>query len=177
MGAHGIRRFSEDVDVLVAAEDLAAVLAAASRDFREVARQPPAGDPLQVRLRPRGSRGPSAVDIDLLVPADAAEAWALATSVRGRLGGRKLDLVSLEALVVLKLRAHIDDPASEAGLKHRADAIALVRRARPDLARLRRFLVGSPETANALEEVIAAPPPRGRVAARPATRRRSPRRG
>lgn len=162
MGAHGVRRFTEDIDVIVAADDLPRLLSAARRSFREVGREPEAGPPLQVKLRSRRARGPEGVDIDVLVPADAAEEWAVATAIRGRIGRRRVDLASVAALIVLKLRAYLSDPESRAGLKHRMDAMTLAQTARFDEAGLRRFLAHSGELRAELDRVLAAPPPRGR---------------
>jgi hypothetical protein len=163
MAAHGVRRFSEDIDVLVDEMDLEPLLAALHRGFREVSREPTHGGPAQVRLRARRARGPGAVDLDLLVPVDAAESWALASAVRGRTYGQRVDVVSLEALVVLKLRAAVSDPESLAGAKHWADVLALVRLPPLDTAALRRFLASDRELAAALERALAAPAPRGRT--------------
>ena len=95
---------------------------------------------------------------------DAAEARALAGAVRARAFGRRLDVVSLEALVVLKLRAFLSDPESEGGLKHRVDAIRLLRSETIDRAALRRFVASHPDLANELDRALATPPPRGRRA-------------
>jgi hypothetical protein len=162
MAAHGVRRFTEDIDVLVNEADLGPLLAALARSFREVGREPAEGPPAQVRLRARRAPGPEAVDVDLLVPVDAAEAWALATAVRARAFGRKVDVASVEALVVLKLRAYLSDPESASGGQHRADAIRLVHGARPDVAGLRRFVCSDARLAAELDRALAAPPARGR---------------
>jgi len=162
MGAHGVRRFSEDIDVLVEEGDLESLLAALRRAFREVAREPAGARPAQVKLRARRARGPGAVDIDLLVPVDAAESWALESAVRGRTFGQRVDVVSLEALVVLKLRAACSEPESPAGAKHWADVLALVRQTPVDVAALRRFLASDPALSAALERALAAPAPKGR---------------
>jgi hypothetical protein len=163
MGAHGVRRFTEDIDVIVEGEALERVLAQSRRAFREVGREPQQGRPYQVKLRPRRARGAGAVDVDLLVPVDAAEAWALANAVRARVAGRRADIASVEALIVLKLRAFLSDPESREGLKHRADAMALAQTARFDVAALRRFLRASPALREELDRILAAPAPRGRL--------------
>ena len=161
MGAHGARRFTEDIDVFVAAEDLVAVLATLSRSMRELRREPPEGSPFHVRLRSRRARGPAGVDVDLLVPIDAAEAWALETAVRGRALGRKFDVISPEALIVLKLRAYLGEPEGK-GAQHRWDAIRVLREVPIDLDELRRFVRDSPPLAAELERVLQLPPGRGR---------------
>lgn len=163
MGAHGVRRFTEDIDVLVDAGDLAAVCARLAGPFREVGREPPTGAPAQLRFAPRRTRGAAGVVIDVLVPVDAAEAWALASAVRGRAFGRAVDVVAPEALVVLKLRAYLDDPESAAGAKHRADALALAASVPLDRAALRRLASTDARLAVELERVLAAPAPRGRT--------------
>jgi hypothetical protein len=138
------------------------VLAEAAPALRELGREGKGDALLQVRLRSRRASGPAGIDVDLLVPMNAIEAWALATSVRGRTAGQRVDVASLEALIVLKLRAYLDDPASRAGLKHRVDAMSLVQTAGPDLALLRRFLAESPELLDALEAIVMTPAPRPR---------------
>jgi len=163
MGVHGVRRFTEGIDILVDGSDLQGALAELRRAFREIGREPAEGAPLQIKLRSRRARGPEGVDIDVLVPMDAAETWALATAVRARLGGHKADVASVEGLIVLKLRAYPSDPLSRDGLKHRADAARLVQTTRFDLGALRRFLRGSADLAAELDRLLAAPPPRGRA--------------
>ncbi|MEK6608247.1 MAG: nucleotidyl transferase AbiEii/AbiGii toxin family protein, partial [Myxococcota bacterium] len=91
LGAHGVRRFTEDIDVLVEAEAVDRLLAAARTAFREIAREPATGAPGQIRLRARKPLPREDVYIDILVPVDAAEAWALAGSVRAKALGRKVD--------------------------------------------------------------------------------------
>src|SRR5258708_5376877 len=115
MGAHGAERFTHDVDVLVAAEDLERVVAVLSMSMRELGRLPREGPAKQVRLRSKRARTAHGVDIDLMVPVDAVEAWALATSVRARAFDRKVDVVSPDALVLMKLRAYLSDPESPGG--------------------------------------------------------------
>jgi hypothetical protein len=163
MGAHGVRRFTEDIDVLVDRTSLPRVLAESRRAFREVGREPRDGVPYQVKLRSRRATSSEAVDVDVLVPVDAAEDWALQTAVRARVAGRRVDVASVEGLLVLKLRAFLSDPESRAGLKHRADAMTLAQTTAFDLAGLRRFLRASPDVRDEFERVRAAPPPRGRV--------------
>jgi hypothetical protein len=143
MGAHGARRFTEDIDVLIDAGDLDPVVSALSRSKR--------------------ARSATGVDVDLMVPVDAAEDWALATAVRARAFGRKLDVISPEALVVLKLRAFLSDPESRSGGKHRVDALTVLQTVKVDLPELRRFVSGHAELAGELERCLAAPAPRGRV--------------
>lgn len=163
MGAHGVRRFTEDIDVLIAGADLEDVVARLARSMTEIGREPSDGPAKQIRLRSRRARGPGAVDIDLLVPVDAIEAWALASPVRGRAYDRKVDLASAEALVVMKLRAYLSDPSSGAGVQHRADAMRLLLTGAVDIPSLRRFVRSDAELATELERVLAAPPPRGRL--------------
>jgi len=162
MGAHGVRRFSEDLDVLVDAADVTELLRVLGRGFREVGREPASGPPAQVKLRARRAAGPESVDVDVLVPVDAAEEWALTSAVRGRAFGHRLDMVSLEALVLLKLRAFVSDPESLAGAKHRADVLALMHHPRLDVAGLRRLVSSHPPLRAEFERAFAAPRPRGR---------------
>jgi hypothetical protein len=111
MGAHGARRFTEDIDVLVDAADIDGVVEELSASMRELGREPAEGPVKQVRMRSKRAKGPSGVDIDLLVPVDVIEAWALATPVRARAFDRKVDVASPEALVLMKLRAYLSAPS------------------------------------------------------------------
>ena len=162
LGAHGVRRFTEDIDLLLAPADVEPLLAALRRSFREVGRQPKKGAPYQIKLRSIRTHRTN-VDIDLLVPVDAAEEWALASAQRGKLFGRRVDVVSPEALVVLKLRAHLSDPESPSGLKHLADAVALVQATPLDRRTLQRFVSSDQPLAAALMRAFAAPTPQGRI--------------
>lgn len=163
MGAHGFRRFTADIDVLVAAEDLDRVLAELSTTMRELGRAPDTGPPRQVRLRAKRARGPQAVDVDLLVPVDAVEAWALATAVRARAHGRKVDVACAEALVVMKLTAYLSMPETARGLQHRADAARLLEEGNVDVAGLRQFVRSHPELAREVDRLLSAPRSRGRL--------------
>lgn len=163
MGAHGARRFTEGIDVLVAGEDLERTVAKLSRVMAELGREPADGPAKQVRLRSKRAKGPGAVDIDLLVPVDATEAWALATAVRARAFGRKVDVATSDALVLMKLRAYLSDPESHAGGKHRVDAMRLLDTTAVDVPLLRRFVRSHPELARELERALSAPRPRGRL--------------
>jgi hypothetical protein len=97
------------------------------------------------------------------VPVDAIEAWALATAVRGVAFDRKVDVVSPEAVVLMKLHAYLSDPESHDGGRHRADAMRLLSLGHVDVPFLRGFVRSHPELAAELERVLAAPPPRGRL--------------
>jgi hypothetical protein len=163
MGAHGAERYTRDIDVLVEASDLDRVIAALAPALVEIGREPDTGPAKQVRLRSKRAKGPRAVDIDLMVPVDAVEAWALATSVRARAFDRKADIASVEALVVMKLRAYLSDPEYPGSARHRADAFTLLTTTAVDLPALRRFVKATPDLAAELERLLAAPPPRGRV--------------
>lgn len=162
MGAHGVRRFTEDIDVLVDRADVEALLAELGRSFREVGREPSEGVPAQVKLRSRRSSGSAAVDIDLLVPVDAIEAWALQTAESGDAFGRPVRLVTTQALVVMKLAAYLDDPDQPEAGRHRADAARLLRETEVSVDELRAFLADSPDLLGELELILASPPPRGR---------------
>jgi hypothetical protein len=163
VGAHGAERFTRDIDVLIADIDLERVVEELSRSMSEIGREPVEGAAKQIRLRSKRAKGPQGVDIDLLVPVDVVEAWALATAVRGRAFGRKVDLASSEALVLMKLRAYLSDPeAARAGL-HRYDAIALLQAGGVDVPELRRFVRSHEDLAAELERALASPPPRGRL--------------
>jgi hypothetical protein len=162
MGAHGARRFTEDIDVLIGAEHLEAVVTALSGSMRELARGPEEGPTKQVKLRAKRARTYKAVDVDLMVPMNAIEHWALDTGVRVRAFDRKVDVVSTEALVAMKLAAYLSDPESREGGKHRIDAMTLLETTKVDLPTLRRFVRPRRELAAELERVLAAPPPRGR---------------
>jgi hypothetical protein len=164
LGAHGAERFTKDIDVLVADADLERVVAELASTMRELGREPTAGATKQVRLRSKRARTDTGVDIDLMAPIDAVEAWALATGVRAKAFGRRVDIVSPEALVLMKLRAYLSDPESGRGGQHRVDAMTLLSAAPAmDLAMMRRFVRESPELRVALEKIVAAPPPRGRL--------------
>lgn len=163
LGAHGARRFTEDIDVLVEAGDLERVVAELSASMRELGREPANGPAKQVRLRSKRATTSSGVDIDLMVPVDAVEAWALETSVRARAFDRKVDVVSTEALVLMKLRAYLSDPHSARGPLHRADAITLLAAGAVDLASLRNFVRSDAVLAAELERAVMTPPPRGRL--------------
>jgi hypothetical protein len=162
MGAHGVRRFTEDIDVLVDRADVEALLAELGRAFREVGREPPEGVPAQVKLRSRRASGSAAIDIDLLVPVDAIEAWALQTAEGGDAFGRPVRLVTTQALVVMKLAAYLDDPDQPEAGRHRADAARLLRETEVSVDELRAFLADSPDLLGELELILASPPPRGR---------------
>jgi hypothetical protein len=164
MGAHGVRRFTEDIDLLVDAADIERVIAELARSMRELGREPANGPPKQVRLRSKRAKTAAGVDIDLMVPVDAVEAWALATGVRARAFDRKVDVVSIEALVLMKLRAYLSDPDGARGPLHRADSIALLQSgASIDIPALRQFVRSDAVLGRALDQAIATPPPRGRV--------------
>jgi len=163
LGAHGAERYTRDIDVLVDEADLERVVAELRSSMVVIGREPATGSPKQVRLRSKHAKSPRAVDIDLMVPVDAVEAWALATSVRARAFDRKADIASPEALVVMKLRAYLSDPEFPGSAKHRVDAYTLLTTAAVDLPALRRFVRSSPDLAAELEKLLAAPPPRGRL--------------
>lgn len=181
MAAHGVRRFTEDIDVLVARDDLERVLPAVPR-MREVGRQPARGPAFQIKLRRPAGRSRGHVDIDLMVPVDPVETWALASALRARLAGKKVDVACAEAIVLLKLRAYLGGPRTREGLKHLSDAMALLESAHIDTMSLRRMVAGDRRLSAAFERALAAPRSRGRVPAvrrqpaRRTTRRRSPRR-
>jgi hypothetical protein len=162
LGAHGLRRFTEDIDVLVDARDVEKVIAALSRSLREIGREPKGGVPHQVKLRSRRARGKEGVDIDLLVPVDAIEQWALETAVRARAFGSKFDVASPEALIVLKLRAHLSEPESPAGYKHFGDAAALIHAVAIDKAKLRKLAAGDPRLLAVIDRALGSPPDRER---------------
>jgi hypothetical protein len=128
----------------------------------EIGREPRLGPAKQVRLRSKRAKR-SSVEIDLMVPIDAVEEWALETAVRARAFERRADIVSIEALVLMKLRAYLSDPESGEGLKHRADAMRLLGNIGVDVPTLRRFVRSHADLAAELERVLAAPPPRGRL--------------
>jgi hypothetical protein len=163
MGAHGAERYTKDIDVLVDEKDLEAVVARLSGSMKELGREPADGPAKQIRLRSKRAKTDEAVDIDLLVPVDVVEAWALATAVRARAFGRKVDVASPEALVVMKLRAYLSDPDSPAGGKHRIDAMTIAQTVPIDRDGLRAFVRSHPDLAAELERVLAAPRPRGRL--------------
>lgn len=164
MGAHGAERFTKDIDVLVAEEDLERVLAELAPAMRELGREPKDGAPKQVRLRSKRAKTPAGVDVDLMVPVDIIERWALASGVRGRAFGRKVDLASAEALVLMKLNAYVGDPDHPRSGQHRADAAALLD-AVPnlDVAMMRQFVKDSPALLDALDKILRAGPSRGRL--------------
>lgn len=163
MGAHGARRFTEDIDVLVDASDLDRVVAELATTMKILGREPAEGPAKQIRLRSKRAKGPAGVDIDLLVPVDAVEAWALATTVRARAFDRKVDVASLDALVLMKLRAYLSDPDAPRSGIHRGDAHMLLQLGGVDVASLRRFVRSDPQLAAELERLLSAPPPRGRL--------------
>lgn len=163
MGAHGAERYTRDIDVLVEAADVERVVSQLAGSMKELGREPTEGAAKQVRLRSKRARSADAIDIDLLVPVDVVEAWALATAVRARAFGRKVDVASPEALVVMKLRAYLSDPESASGAKHRADALTLASLVKLDRDGLRAFVRSHPDLAVELERVLAAPAPRGRL--------------
>lgn len=161
MGILGARRFTEDIDVLVDERDIAGLLDALGGALREVGREPAVGAPFQVKLRSRRAAGPGAVDIDLLVPIEPIEQWALDTAIEERAFGRRVKVVTADALVLLKLRAAQDAAESPEAGQHRADAARLLRAGKVDVAGLRRFLASHPLLAE-LDRLLAAPPAGGR---------------
>lgn len=164
MGAFGAERFTKDIDVLVAEEDLERVLGELAPAMRELGREPKDGEPKQVRLRSKRAKTAAGVDIDLMVPVDMIERWALVSGVRGRAFGRKVDLVSAEALVLMKLNAYVSDRTHPRSGLHRADAAAIIE-AVPnlDIAMMRQFVKDSRPILEALDEILRAGPPRGRL--------------
>jgi hypothetical protein len=163
MGAHGARRFTAEIDVLVDAPHLDRILGNLAASMVELRRQPGEGPAKEIRLRSKRAKTSAGVDIDVMVPIDAVEAWALATSVRARAFGRKVDVVSSEGLVLMKLRAYLSDPESARGGQHRADAATLVQLGTIDVPALRQFVRSDAALSAALERILAAPPPRGRL--------------
>jgi hypothetical protein len=162
LGAHRAERLTVDIDILIAAEDIDRLVGSLGRTMREVARLPADGPPKQIKLRSRRAKDNTGVDVDLLVPIDVVEAWALATAVRARAHGRNVDVVSAEALVVMKLNAFLSDPEGN-GPKHRWDVTRLLATGSVDLEPLRHFLSDHADLAAELERVLAQPPPRERV--------------
>lgn len=163
LGAHGAERFTKDIDVLIADENVELVVAELAGTMSVLGREPAQGPAKQIRLRATDASTDRGVDVDLMVPVDAVEAWALSTSVRALAFGRKVDIVSVEALVLMKLRAYLSDPRSSRGPLHRADAIALLAAGSVDLTALRQFVRSDDALATELEQALAAPPPRGRL--------------
>ena len=163
LGAHGAHRYTEDIDVLIASEDVERVLAELRPAMRELGRAPESGPPKQVRLRSRRARATAPVDIDVLVPVDAVETWALATAVRARSFGRKVDVVCPEALVVMKLRAYLSTKDTARGGQHLADAGWLLSTQRVDVAGLRTFVRSDPELAAELDRILSMPYSRDRI--------------
>lgn len=164
MGGHGAERFTKDIDVLVAEEDLDRVLAELSGSMRELGREPKAGPPKQVRLRSKRAKTAAGVDIDVMVPVDMIERWALVSGVRARAFERKVDLVSAEALVLMKLNAYVSDPEHPRGGIHRGDAAAIIDVVpNLDIAMMRQLLKESPALLAALDKILRAGPPRGRL--------------
>lgn len=164
MGAHGARRFTEDIDVLVAEEDLENVVSALSASMRELGREPKDGPAKQVRLRSKRAKTHAGVDIDLMVPVDVIEAWALTSGVRARAFERKVDVASVEALILMKLNAYVSDPEHPRSGIHRGDASALLH-AVPDadIAMMRQLIKDKPALRAALDGIITAGPWRGRL--------------
>ena len=163
MGAHGAERYTRDIDVLVDEADVERVIKQLAGSMRELGREPAHGAAKQVRLRSKRARSADAIDIALLVPVDVVESWALSTAVRARAFGRKVDVASPEALIVMKLRAYLSDPESASGAKHRADAMTIAGSVKVDRVGLRAFVRSHPDLAAELERVFAAPAPRGRL--------------
>lgn len=162
LGAHGAERYTKDIDVLVADEDLERVATELAATMVELGREPSDAPPKQIRLRALHATNDRSVDIDLMAP-DPVEAWALSTSVRAAAFGRKVDVVSIEALVLMKLRAYLSDPESGRGSQHRADAMTLLSMGQVDVVALRQFVRSDAILSDELERVLAAPPPRGRL--------------
>jgi hypothetical protein len=77
--------------------------------------------------------------------------------------GRKVDVVSAEGLVLMKLRAYLSDSESADGVKHRADVMKVVQAAKLDIDALRAFVRSDPPLRDELERVLAAPRPKGRL--------------
>ncbi len=163
MGAYGAQRFTHHIDLLVAQGDLEPVVAELAKTMRELGREPTTGDAKQVRLRSKRARTLAGVDIDLMVPVDPIEAWAISTCVRARAFERKVDVVSAEALVLMKLQAYLSNPESERGSQHRADALALLRVAKINLGDIRQFLKGSLQKLEAFEKLLRVPSSTGRL--------------
>lgn len=163
MGAHGAERFTKDIDVLVSDEDLEKVVAELSPAMRELGREPKNGPAKQVRLRSRRAKTAAGVDIDLMVPVDVIEAWALASGVRARAFDRKVDIASIEALILMKLNVYATDPDAPRSGLHRADAAALLEGGSADVALMRDFTKDSPALLRALDQLLTAKPPRGRL--------------
>lgn len=162
MGGYGVRRFTEDIDLFIDRSDVEAALEALDSKFRELAREPADGPPKQLRLRSRAAVDED-VDIDILVPVNALEEWALREASVAYALGRSVRLVSPEALVVLKLAAFVGDREAPEMGRHRVDAARLLRETDVDVDSLRAFLVGSDDLLAELETLLAAPRPKGRV--------------
>jgi len=162
MSAHGAERYTRDIDVLVAAASIEPVVAALARTMRELGREPEHGPAYQIKLRSKRATTTAGVDIDLMVPVDAVEAWALSNTVRAKAFDRKVDVASVEALVLMKLRAYLSDPETAVGAKHRTDAFTLLELGRADVAALRQFVRSDAAMATELDRMLRAPRPRGR---------------
>jgi hypothetical protein len=164
MGAHGAERFTHDIDVLVAEDDLERTIAALSGSMRELGREPKDGPAKQVRLRSKRAKTHAGVDIDLMVPVDVIEAWALTSGVRARAFDRKVDVASVEALILMKLNAYVSAPEHPRSGIHRGDAAALLSAVpEVDIALMPQFIKDKPELRAALDGIITAGPWRGRL--------------
>lgn len=63
----------------------------------------------------------------------------------------------------MKLNTYVSDPEGARGGLHRADAATLLQHASVDIAFMRQFVKDSPALLTALDKILGAGPPRGRL--------------
>lgn len=144
LGAHGVRRATEDIDFLVRPEHRSRLLAALA-DF-EVQQD---YDTMVVLKDPRTD-----VEVDILVAFDSISLSACTEVARAKVRGRRVPVVKADQLAAMKCVAAVDSPAIEA--KQRADVELMVRRGLLDLAQVSRLLLdeAGSEYARFFKEVV-----------------------
>lgn len=129
LGAHGVHRATEDIDLLVHPEDKDRLLAA----LAEVFTLSEDLDTLVVWTHPK-----TGVDVVVLVPFDAVSLQAREGSVPATVRGHRVRVVDREDLAAMKSIAAVDSPGNER--RHGADIEALVRQGQLDVNAVSRLL-------------------------------------
>lgn len=145
MGAHGVLRSTEDIDVLVHPDHRNKMLAG-MQGFQVSENY----DTLVVLKDVR-----TGTEVDVLVPFDSISLSALSETKAAVVRGHRVKVPTAEVLVAMKCVAGVDSPAAES--KQRADVEAMVRKGVVDVNQTLLLLLheAGPEYARFLKEAVA----------------------